>query len=244
MTDAIGSTTIPLVAPSAGQASGDPLLSYTASFVQAIANAYCLTAWQSLRPSTLPVKTAIVFDPTRKRSFFFDDAWLPAIFVWRQKTSKRRQVAQDIRVKYGTIGMLWVPPIAQTDRPDLAARAPFGNGLFDTIDDYFEIGRDPVWTIAGDTNPSAGDVTTYGSSFPFWAGFRRMYLDTSEPIEIDIARSDESARTYDAWMATFHVEEQLTIGNRATQKTGSLDAQILTPDGQLLVVEGGVPAPT
>lgn len=237
MSDFVGATAVPLVAPNPSDiAVTDPLLSYCLQYFQTVANTYGLAAWQAVQPNTKPVSNIFDHDP---ESMGMSDKDCPSLFMFRQQQDRRVDLAIDIEVFYSKVTLLWVPQVQAVERRVI--RAPYPKGLFDLIDIFLERGRDPAWYVPGDTytgfpptNPvdDANTVKKYGSLLAHWGGYRRLWLNKWRPYRLRIEMADGvKPRFYEAYQATFELEEQTRydITRFPFDPNNGLDAKIITP---------------
>lgn len=162
MSDTYG-VPIPIPVPASGFEISDAAVTYLAQFVQAILNVYAVPAWQSVAPTitglaTPPggallsqvVKTAFGHNPTEE---VFNEAALPAVYVWRHKGERPYWLAEDYRVDDDTWTLQWIFRPAQQKARQL--RQSFIFGLKQIIDERLENQRDPSYVAAADPDPTA-----------------------------------------------------------------------------------------
>lgn len=212
MSDFVGGTQVPLVAPATGQADADPNLSYLLAYLKAVCNAHTPAAWAVVNPATAPIVGVFAHDPAEHG---FDEKWLPALFAWRSKSDDGSSSAptgnewgaDQVRTA-GIINLRYVPPTQEQAKR--RARSTFVRGLFDAINVYIELGRDPAWYLTGDTYPE-GDATrtaVYGSVLYHYAKFARLWLKGWEPNALRIAMAKPSPpRVYESYLAQLGFEE-------------------------------------
>jgi hypothetical protein len=238
VSDLFGPLEVPIVAPSPGQAAGDPFLSTTLAFAQAILNANAPAAWQAVYKDVANaqvVKTVSTEDPEDTRAAF-SDARLPALFMWRQTVKPPVWIAEDYLTRESTCILEWVMPAVVRERR--ALRATVINSIATTLLLLSERNRDPSWVVAGDPDPKAA---TQGSLFSAWAGFFEFEIDGWKPYVVRIKALDPGAqpRPYDALRTEVRVVEHLqpdVVGRFGPTTTASLTLR--TPDGG--VGDGGV----
>lgn len=149
MSDVYGPLQIPLTA--SVPIGTDPLTYFCLSFFQTIANAYAIHEWQNVAPgATTVIASAYDHNPVEDG---FNQAWVPALFLYRKGTQRRADIGADYRVEFGELELLYIPPKAVG--PMRRQRAKFAAKLFKTLDDYFERSRDPAWVVTGDPDETA-----------------------------------------------------------------------------------------
>lgn len=151
MADTFGSTELP--ASPTDLPVGDPALLKLGTYLQAVINAQLGTAWDAMRPRdgdfSLPVRAVLTHDP-RRRSF--NDARLPALFVFRTKGGFVRG-AEEFDSDATDICVIWIyPPEIQIKQ---VPREPFANAVAKVVRRALELERHPSWVDAGDPDPRA-----------------------------------------------------------------------------------------
>lgn len=223
-----GGTSIPAVAPDAGEDVTDKTLSLLGLYLKAFINAYGLAAWQAVAPTTLPVKAVFTHDP-RKR--VFNDRDLPALYLFRVP-SKPEQMADGYRVMRSTVTGLWVFPLADQDKQRL--RDPFSIGITKLVDAALdrEDPTDPCFVITGDSDPKAA---TYGSDWASVCNADHVWLSAAEPKPLPIAMADGSkSRVYESVELTFTLNEYLVPDFTGATATTAADITFTTSDGAVI----------
>lgn len=173
MSDTYGAPTIPLPVPIAlpsAQAPDpsqtevtDPAVSMVAQFAKAMLNGYAQTAYASVCPpvtglasgtGTLakPACNAALWDEPSQESF--NEADLPAVYVFRNGGDRPYWWTEDWRVSEDTWTLLYIfKPAPQATRSLVKG---FANGVFKLLDAKIETVRDPAYIASWDTDPKAG----------------------------------------------------------------------------------------
>lgn len=228
MSDTFGLLQVPLGAPPAGSAAGDPLLDALLAYLQAVINAKTKLAWKSVcayktPPTSEPLPVSFVF-PHSPTNESFSIGKLPALFAWRatDHTPKTTRT-QDWLIRESMIAVLWVPPRATQEQARV--REPFKNAVSAAIDWAIIRGRDPSWVVAGDTYYGAA---TYGSVFSRQAGLMTCRVRQIEPHPIVIPFDDGPSESYDALLAQIDVQEVLAWGADAFPALDHLELDTTT----------------
>ena len=237
MSDTFGPLAVPLPAPGVTDISGDPLLSTTLSFFQAVLNANAPAAWQAVYkdvPNSPVVRATFSDDPEQAESTF-NDRDLPALFAWRSEAKPPVWLAEDWRTRESTIAVLWVMP--GSDRVKRALRSSIINGIASTLDVIVERGRDPSWIVSGDPDPKAA---TAGSLFSQWGKFFEFAIAGWKPYAVKPKMLDSGTRLgpFLAVQIQCRVVEHLSVDLTRFDVGNGVDLTIKTPDGG--VGDGGV----
>lgn len=162
MADLFGAEPIPLVAPAAEMDAADRAVSIFGDYFKTVLNARAPLAWAAVAPAptgtvttlTMPVVRNVLTHDPRKVSF--SEAQLPAIYMDRSGGERPFWQTEDWRIVNDTWTMLWVfPPAVQATQ---RARGSITTGIVKVLDRAVEQCRDPVWTLAGDTDTTAATV--------------------------------------------------------------------------------------
>lgn len=210
-------------------AIADPLLGYVGHFLYTIMTTYVGAAWASIQPGKPIVRTIQTGDPEEG----FNEAWLPALFVYRSPRETRELVetfelvADDYRFEKSRTTVRWIlDPMPQEHRRKvnnivLAVRK--------AIDRSVLIGRDPAWKVPGDPDPKA---LVHGSSLANYAGFAVLELLHAAPGNyINKMAAPAPLRTYSELHMSLYVEELLRRDiNLNTDPHETLKATYESPD--------------
>ncbi len=203
-----GALPIPNAAPAAGEAPGDPALTYLLGFLKAFLqdDANATGAWTraGIAPAIPIIRKAFPYDPSEGG---FVETALPALYGWRSEMQAPEQLADTVRVRASTIALLWVfPPATQATQ---MVRESITNAIASAIDLAIERGRTPAFIVAGDTDPLAA---TQGSDVWRWMAFWHLRMGVARPAKLDVPAADGSkTRHYDAIAMTVLLEEDLSI---------------------------------
>lgn len=231
--DKWGPLAIPALAPTAGQAPGDPALTYLLGFLKAFLqdDANVTAAWTlaGVAPTLPIVKSAFAHDPNEGA---FNEASLPALYGRRSEMLPPEQIADGIRTRVSTITLLWVfPPATQATQ---AVRRPIMNAIAHAVDLAVERGRTPSFVVPGDTDPNA---TLLGSNVWTWMAFWQLRMGAARPAKVDVpvktAKGIETNR-YDALQITLSLEEDLSIDMRRYDALKGLDLRLENDAGDVL----------
>lgn len=189
----IGSMPVPV--PEEGQTDSDPIgdpgLGLIVAYVAAVLNARAGAAWESVaKGRALPGQGPLVVhtfthDPNEEE---FNPTHTPALFAWRQD-GQGEQIAADYHVHASTLVLQWVP-VAEWQHL-LARRHPFMGAIGKIVDGALYLGRDPAWTMLGDTDPKSA---TQGSFLHDVAGIWRIGRVSWKRVTLDIPKGDGVAR--------------------------------------------------
>ena len=175
MADTIGLTTLPIAAPaSVTDVVGDMLLQRLGEFLKAALNRMGDAAWLQRGGAHNVVEHVFYHNPQR----LFDDQRLPALYLWRS-TSDRRREGDDVCKVTSRITVYWIAEPAQEDTD--TARAPFERAVDVMMARALHRERDSAWVVAGDTDPLAA---TQGSFLPTWLGYNWMLKANSSELEL------------------------------------------------------------
>lgn len=210
-------------------AIGDKLLGYVGDFMRTILTTYVGDAWKSVNPGSPLIRTLIIGEPEEG----FNDAWLPALYVFRPGKETREtvetfeQIADDYRLQKGRVSFHWImDPYPQEQR---RRRNEIVDAMRKVIDRSTMMGRDPAWKVPGDT-----DLKTpkYGSSLAEYAGFATLELQHAAPSKyIHRMMTPAPPRSYASMRGSFICEERLEQDiNDLTDPTASLEATYTSPD--------------
>lgn len=230
MADLYGATTIPLSASigtpiAITPTTGDPFLSYLASYLKCVVNARCGAAWLAVHPANgNPISNVFELDPEVDS---FNAKHLPALFLWRSGGRAYEQIASDFRVSRETIGMRWIMPGASFDI--IARRVQFANMLVKCIDDAINVGRDKSWRVTGDTETQAAYA---GSLLWTYAKCWQFNLQTWErrPLVIKSINGDTSSH-YHTWTGSLEIRERDTSDLARYQVLDQVDVVQRTETG-------------
>lgn len=249
MADEYGQLEIPVQTPTltSDDAAGDPLLSVLGSYLQAVINAKCGTAWAALFPTESPVLAVRFTDPNEA---VFDERDLPALFLFRGAHALEH-IADDWDSDRGTITVLWIPPPSNLDRK--TEHSPFANAIAKTLHRALSQGNDPAWIATGDTSAASA---VYGSSLALQASLLRTIESVRvETVPIMVEAVDSSGpRRYTGARATFEAVELYEADPQAYPGTypSQLHADINREDGSTrqhvtpaaTLIDGGFAAST
>jgi len=176
MSDTIGLTTLPIAAPAlTTDVVGDMLPQRLGAFLKAALNRMGNTAWRTRgSPSANVVEHVFYRNPKR----LFDESRLPALYLWRA-TSARRREADDVLKVVSRIQIYWVSEPAQADTD--VAREPFEYAIDRMIARALHRERDTAWVVTGDTDPLAA---SQGSYLPTWLGYNWMLKQEANELEL------------------------------------------------------------
>ena len=204
----------------------DPCLCVVLDYLATAINADKIiqVAWQQHQSlaSGLVLKRIFCHNP---RKVVFSDAFLPALYLWREGGVGKYAADEWYRVTTKVMG-LWVFPntVAQELQK---ARDPFANALFDGIINTIERGRTPSWLQPGDTDPRA---SYEGSVFYPYAGFESLFLSEWKPSVLQIGERHDAPK-YPAIELRFDLEENQIRGiSRFFVNTG-ITATLLDASG-------------
>lgn len=173
---------VPVVTTSGGfpeeQDGCDILLGYLASYIATVLQVYAGDAWRDISPSTPIVKSIQLNEPEDG----FNEAWLPALFVYRPGRETREvieefdQVADEYRFQKGRVVVRWIMnPVQQ-------ANARRRNNVIDAVrkivDNTINEGRDINWIVPGDPDTKAA---SFGSSLCGFTGAAVIELNGAAP---------------------------------------------------------------
>lgn len=103
----------------------------------------------------------VPLNPTGVNTRFINDANLPALYVYRDfRSGRKEQYASDVNRRTSTIKIEWIPPYTG-DQIDAIVRASFHNAVASAIERAIRFGRHRSWLVGGDdSNPTAIATTT------------------------------------------------------------------------------------
>lgn len=208
MADKYGALPFPITAPSATATVSDPALDTLLAYLKAFANQYGATAWQAVyKANTVlpnnPVVGTFSHDPEYDQ---FNERDLPALFLFRNTGRHGEDIGEDIRCTYSTLTLWWVFP-ADRDMHRRVRQRPFLNGMAKLVDQAFRKERDPVYVVAGDTEPTAA---TEGSVVLLHAGIESIRVGPPQIGEVRIPKGDDVGR-YPRVQILLDIEELRTI---------------------------------
>jgi hypothetical protein len=227
-----GPLAIPAQAPAAGQAVGDPALSYLLAFLKAFMqdDGGVTAAWtvSGVAPGIPVVRGVYPYDPTEGG---FVENQLPALYGWRSEILPPEQLADDVRIRTSTVTLLWVFPFTPQGAVQMR-RESMTNAIHAAVDRAIERGRTPSFKVTGDTDTNAA---TLGSFAWNWMAFWQLRVGGARPAKLDIAitgaKGERETRHYDAVQMTLSVDEELTFDLSAYAPLAGLDLIIHRPDG-------------
>lgn len=150
MSDTVGADTLPIQPPSAGEAVADPCLSRLVAYFKAVVNRYSGDAWRTVMPKSDPVGFTFTHNPEETN---FNERTLPAFYLYRLGEDPLEWLAEDYDISHAKLRLLWIFPVAGQDTQ--AFRSTFVNGIAACLKHFIELGRDPSYVLAGDTDPRA-----------------------------------------------------------------------------------------
>jgi hypothetical protein len=222
MSDTIGLTTLPIAAPALStDVVGDIALQRLGEFLRAAINRMGNTAWRT-RGSTTGNVVEHVF--CRNPARLFDESRLPALYLWRASSNRRRE-ADDVLKVVSTIRIYWVSEPAQAESDTV--REPFEYAVDRMIAKALYRERDSAWVVAGDTDPLAA---TQGSFLPTWLGYNwALKGDANELSLVATVTDGDGSRNAEFFgLATsVELEELTTIDTTIGTYPAALDAAII-----------------
>jgi hypothetical protein len=192
------------------EAAGDPGLTVLADYLQTFILTYGAAAWTAIAGASpanqsVPCFRAFTHDPSETE---FNERDLPAIFLWRTGSAETPAwIADDYRVTFDTVRVLWVPPAAPQAQG--TRRHPFTNAIVKLIDDAIGRERFPEWVRKGDTDPESPYI---GSQLLDSMGAWRLWIAKYQPHNLMIGMAGSDPRTYAALAIDLHLEERLIYG--------------------------------
>lgn len=180
MSDALGLLPLPVEAPivyppdERTRAPGDPALELVGSFAATVLQANVGAAWERLSPgkpdllSSVDASRAgttaarrVLFDDPRRG--YFNEADLPALFVYRGATTPGQWFTLDCQRRRGQILLTLVLPPTTVDQ-QLRERATMANAFSAALHDAFQRRRHPSWVVDGDLADEDALLTTTATS--------------------------------------------------------------------------------
>lgn len=169
------------------QAIGDPALVVLADYIATVLNHDCQAAWETLVPTThrgimrgpkgvsgvgrgtvvreVHFMNPVPLNPTGVNTRFINESNLPALYVYREFRSGRREnYSSDVNRRTSTIKVEWIAPCTG-DQVDAIVRAAFHNAIASTVEKAIRFGRHRAWVIDDDkASPKAIATTTTQTS--------------------------------------------------------------------------------
>jgi len=222
MADVLGITQIPIVAPSlATDVVGDLTLQRLGQFLKAAINRNGNTAWRTRRGGATANVVEHVFYHDPKR--LFDESRLPALYLWRSSTERRRE-SDDVLKVTSRITIYWVEEPAQ---PEVTIRrAPFAHVVDKIMALVLHRERDPSWIVSGDTDPLSA---TRGSFLPDQLGYNWMLKSGGSGLEMSAHVTDGDGDrdiTFTGLATGVDIEELATWDTELYTYAAALDAEI------------------
>ncbi len=165
------------------QAVGDPALVVLADYLATVLNTDCQAAWEALVPAThrgvmrgpkgvegvgrgtvvreVFFMNPVPLNPTGINTRFINEANLPALYVYRDfRSGRKEQYASDVNRRTSTIKVEWIAPNTG-DQIEMIVRAAFHNAIASALERAIRFGRHRSWIIANDdASPKAIATTT------------------------------------------------------------------------------------
>ena len=180
MSDALGLLTLPVAAPivypptERTRTPGDPALEVIGSFAATALQADCGAAWTALAPGKPSIASGVTADrdgaSAARRVFFsdprlgyFNDADLPALFVYRSAYLPYTRAAQDAHRRRSQIGIVWMLPRADVD-PQRRERDPFIAAIAACLEKAIVERRHPAWVVDSDLADADALKTSFATS--------------------------------------------------------------------------------
>lgn len=180
MSDVVGLLGLPVAATTVTPyqerdlSPGDPALVQVASFAASVLQADCNMAWTVLSPGkpdivdaidgtldgTGPARRAFFDDPRRG---YFNDADLPALFVYRAAQTTSQWLAADCQRLRSQIVVAWVMP-PTTDDDQRRQRSTFFHAVRSALHLALSQRRHASWTVDGDLADPDGLKTAFATS--------------------------------------------------------------------------------
>lgn len=163
-------------------AIGDPALVVLADYIATVLNHDCQAAWETLVPTThrgimrgpkgvegvgrgtvvreVHFVNPVPLNPTGVNTRFINESNLPALYVYREFRSGRREnYSSDVNRRTSTIKVEWIAPCTG-DQVDAIVRAAFHNAIASTVEKAIRFGRHRAWVIADDGAAPKAIATT------------------------------------------------------------------------------------
>lgn len=223
--DQFGALVFPAPEPETGFPAGDPGLGYLVAFLKAAVNADCGALWESICPGRGTASSPVLYTFTHDPRKLFDELRLPALYVWRGKSTRAR-VGDDLYRRTTKVRVAWIHEPAQDEH--LILRDPAMNAISDAIDIAISNDRHPSWVVTDDADPVAADR---GSSLSAWCEFSRCQPTGDEPQELMFQRIEEAAPLpYYGFAMDIEIDEYPSR-NPAGIQAAKLNATTTTNDG-------------
>lgn len=223
--DTFGALTFPIEQTySSGTPAGDPALGHLAAFLKAAVNADCGELWEEISPNRQAAQSPVLFTFTRDPRRLFEENRLPALYVWRGKSTRAR-VADELWKRTTKIQLTWIFEPRSEDH--MTQCGPFVNAIANAIDNAITGDRHPAWSVTGDTDPLS---ETRGSSMSAACGFSRAQPTGDEPQELLFQRVDD-AQPLPYYGINLEIEVDEYEQKGATGAPAKLNATLTTNDG-------------
>lgn len=213
MTEFIGTMEVPSVAPATGETAGFPELGYLADFCQAVLNVDALAQWQAVGNTTLPVLTKFTHNPKKS----LDDSKLPSIYCFFSE-EHGKWVSDGLRTVEAKVEIQWIMEPCQPEMETL--RDPTQSLVSRILFDALSNGRNPAWTVAGDTDPYA---VTWGSSLAHYVGaLNRLDVGAFKQLFVEIQILDGQGKVQPLYGVAGSVSFDMVL--RTTTARGPIEA--------------------
>ncbi len=211
-----GALPLPVPAPVAGEAAGDPALTVVLDYLKTVLNARAGTVWGQIAPARgALVKSVYTHDPDE---LDFVEPQTPSLYAWREEGSSE-QIAADYRIEHSKIVLLWVAP--PDNQNSLRPRVPYANALAKVVETALTLGCDPTWVAAGDTDPRAA---TEGSLIWELAGFWHLGKVSWKRAVLEVKKAAGEPARYPALRFEVEIQERMVEdpGDELAGVTGSM----------------------
>ncbi len=233
MSDLFGALPLPLVAPTAGEAAGDPGLTRLANYLKAWINAECAAAFRAVFPvaaSALVVNHAFTHSPHEN----FNDADCPSLYLWRTGGEAAERVAEDYDITHDTLQLYWVFPPASAETQKL--RATLASAIQKQVVHAVETGRHPAYVLAGDPDATSA---TLGSVIYRLANIYAIDVGAWDVGKLQVQMKSGPPRAYDRLGIKILLQEQRVLDIEADfSATDGLDLTITNSDGTRTLAVG------
>jgi hypothetical protein len=110
----------------------------------------------------------VPLNPTGINTRFINDANLPALYVYRDfRSGRKEQYTSDVNRRTSTIKVEWIAPYTG-DQIDIITRASFHNAIASAVERAIRFGRHRSWLV-GDDGSSPKSIATTTTQTSAWA---------------------------------------------------------------------------
>lgn len=207
MADTYGAEQLPsadaLVSDKRGRRAPDRALDAIAAYLKAVLPERLGALWAQVAPGEVLIRETFT---ARPQDCLVTQAQLPALFIWRGRSTKTRE-AEDYLTSSTQLGLMWL--LWWQDPLKRERYLPMQGIVAKAIHETLARGRHPAWVVRGDTTPGAA---TRGSVLVQQAGLLepiREIQDDFVDVSLDPDNSGVPVR-YKALSLTIPIVERMT----------------------------------